>query len=77
MPHPARQVAGIARAAIGEILAVARGAGPVTPEESARRLSVCRGCEHFALDSGRCSQCGCYIRIKIGWRDQTCPADKW
>jgi hypothetical protein len=56
---------------------VAHGMPTVDDAEKARRLAICRECEHF--DAGRCRLCGCFMAIKSAMALEKCPHDppKW
>jgi hypothetical protein len=60
---------------------VIAGMPETSPEEKARRLEICRGCDYFEPASARClaAGCGCYLELKAGWADQGCPLEppKW
>jgi len=40
------------------------------------RLNICNQCEYKG-SFGRCSQCGCIIRLKVLWKNTECPKGKW
>jgi hypothetical protein len=56
---------------------VASGGELATPEERARRLAICEGCEFFK--GRRCVKCGCRLRAKVAMASEHCPLDppKW
>lgn len=41
------------------------------------RLTLCNSCEFFNSDSGRCSKCGCFMKIKAKIQAAKCPIGKW
>jgi hypothetical protein len=41
------------------------------------RFSTCKSCDKFDSDSSNCSECGCFIPMKIGMLNEKCPIDKW
>lgn len=45
--------------------------------EYARRLEICRDCEH--LSGGTCLKCGCYCEFRAARKDSHCPlkSKKW
>lgn len=54
----------------------------VTPvEEIQRRLDICSKCENFDPSgfnrTGRCTECGCSIKLKIRMASAECPVSKW
>ena len=46
-------------------------------EETARRLTLCRGCDH--LQNGMCVLCGCYVELRAAKARMRCPnvPGKW
>ena len=40
------------------------------------RWDICLGCEFFK-DSGRCSKCGCFMKVKTQFIHASCPVGKW
>ena len=40
------------------------------------RNNICDACENMRSD-GRCSECGCSMKIKAKWASAKCPAGKW
>ena len=63
----AQSVAQVAQSAIqgGDVLA--------TSEEVERRLGICRKCDKFVHESGRCVLCGCFMHLKARAKALTCP----
>jgi hypothetical protein len=41
------------------------------------RLSICKSCEFFDLQSQRCYKCGCFMAIKTYLKAEKCPIGKW
>ena len=41
-----------------------------------KRNNICDKCDNMRSD-GRCSSCGCYMKIKAKWAVAKCPANKW
>jgi hypothetical protein len=66
---------------------VAAGMPRASAEVVAARLAICEACPHLIRPDYRCGLlpgqgaqgggCGCYVRTKAAWADQTCPAGKW
>jgi len=77
MPSPVRQAVSAAGALCAEAKAILKSAAAVTPEESARRMEICEQCEFFKADEARCTQCGCYMKVKTKFRTASCPKGKW
>jgi hypothetical protein len=48
-----------------------------------QRLKICEGCplllraEGQAMTTVRCGDCGCFVYVKSGLKDFTCPQGKW
>lgn len=40
------------------------------------RLSTCRACPKFTLEE-RCTECGCFMKVKTAFVTSKCPLDKW
>jgi len=50
----------------------------LTPEELAiKRLEICEKCPSLSKDSGRCAECGCFIKAKTRINFEECPLEKW
>lgn len=54
---------------------VATGMQRATDDVVAQRLTKCLTCHQHC--DGRCMACGCYVKIKASWAEQTCPLDQW
>jgi rubrerythrin len=63
-----------AKAATGHIKA---GLPQTSDEEKERRAAICESCDQLNKEEYRCNVCGCFLKYKISWADQTCPRDKW
>lgn len=62
---------------LGESLAsIAKsGVAVASKEEHNRRYQICAECVNFT--NGRCSICGCFMKIKAKFAAMRCPADFW
>lgn len=53
----------------------------VSPEDSRRRHSICKGCEHFIrstmISPHTCALCSCVVSLKVRLATEKCPAGKW
>lgn len=50
---------------------------PEVPGDVANaRLALCEACPAFQSDQS-CSECGCYMPVKVGLVSASCPLDKW
>lgn len=76
-PPRGHQIRSFAGAVVAECGAALAGEPAVEPEEKARRISICEGCECFIATDRRCSECGCWVDAKAGFRTQQCPEGKW
>lgn len=47
-----------------------------SPEEHARRLTTCMGCEYVTADR-TCTQCGCPVVMMAQFNFKTCPKGYW
>lgn len=81
VPGITTQARNLAGAMIAEGKAILTGKEPVSDEEIARRLAICKApCAKLAGDpegNPRCAECGCYVKRKTRWRSQSCPLGKW
>lgn len=57
--------------AINQRIAAMPAAQKAPPEEYARRLGLCQGCNE--LLSGTCRKCGCYVELRAVRRNSACP----
>lgn len=48
---------------------------PVSLQE--RRLAICEQCPRYQVDGSRCGVCGCQMRLKAAWEQETCPEGRW
>lgn len=57
----------------------ADGLQKVSDETYATRLGACANCESCDTLNWICREksCGCQLKIKAGWRSETCPQGKW
>jgi hypothetical protein len=53
------------------------GKDAISQYEKDRRLKICSGCIYWKEDSMRCQSCGCFMKIKAGFRSVKCPIGKW
>jgi hypothetical protein len=45
--------------------------------EHARRLDICRKCDRYEADAGRCRECGCFVSLKARIAALDCPLGRW
>jgi hypothetical protein len=48
---------------------------PVPDEVQEQRMSICHQCNKFR--NGRCTECGCFMRVKTKFSEVECPIGKW
>jgi len=49
----------------------------VSAEDGFRRLELCRFCDKFDSKTERCSECGCFMKVKTQLASASCPLGKW
>lgn len=73
LPPLTTQAKNFTKAVVGHVKS---GLSKASNEVYEKRLETCRSCNNMRSDS-RCSNCGCNIKIKASWHEQTCPLNKW
>ena len=76
-PSALKMAKGLVSSIKDEVIARATQQPALDPQEIERRLTLCRGCEHFIKASSRCSKCGCFMAFKSRLRSAHCPIGKW
>lgn len=58
---------------------VANGLPQTSDPEQEKRLNICKECDKYIDNGGdpRCSECGCFLKIKTSWAGESCPLKKW
>lgn len=41
------------------------------------RMEICYGCDMFIEDGERCSECGCFLSVKVSLFAEECPIGMW
>ena len=41
------------------------------------RLAICESCDRYMPESGQCSICMCYMKLKCAMANMECPLQKW
>lgn len=60
------------------VKAVANKKQIVSPElDAKKRLDICNKCQFLDKNGGRCTECGCFVTIKVKMHFESCPLDKW
>jgi hypothetical protein len=67
----------LARFTVASAKHIANGLKIVTEEEQIRRREICHGCDKFNREDQTCTNCGCFVPIKITWDSERCPLSKW
>tara|TARA_R100000734_G_scaffold19149_1_gene18616 strand:- start:1742 stop:1978 length:237 start_codon:yes stop_codon:yes gene_type:complete len=63
---------------IVEVFKFAKTGAEITDRATfAKRWSTCLTCDYFLHKSSRCSQCGCFMKVKAKMNSAKCPKNKW
>jgi hypothetical protein len=64
-----------------------KGKQVIVPQEVAEeRWEICKGCPYLKYDEtnpdtnkkdGRCTECGCFMNVKVHYATAECPIGKW
>ena len=64
-----------------------KGSQVIAPQEIAqRRWDICKGCDKLLYDEtnpdtnkkdGRCTECGCFMNVKVHYAVAECPIGNW
>ena len=58
----------------------------VQKEIAEERWEICKGCQYLKYDEtnpdtnkkdGRCTECGCFMNVKVHYATAECPVGKW
>jgi hypothetical protein len=49
----------------------------VEQEIQEKRMSICNTCDFFNKSQNRCRKCGCYMSMKVKFKDVKCPISLW
>lgn len=47
------------------------------PTFASKRWSICMDCEKLFRPTRQCKVCGCFMKIKVRIKSQSCPLGKW
>jgi len=47
----------------------------LSSEEERKRFDICLSCQYY--ENGRCSQCGCFMKVKVKFSTSKCPVGLW
>jgi len=68
----------MAKGFAGSMVEYVKKGRPKRPEAEVERiLTICRVCDEFDRQRGRCYLCGCKMKVKITWATTKCPLKKW
>lgn len=62
---------------VKDVVTLTEGSAIVSEDEQKNRLSICQECEFFEKLNSRCSQCGCFMKVKTKFTISKCPIQKW
>jgi hypothetical protein len=51
--------------------------GRVPKEVAYTRYDICKGCDKLNSITKTCSECGCFMRLKVTLPNAHCPLHKW
>lgn len=62
----------------GKIVSSALQGNKTLVEDEIRehRISICRVCPKFTPEE-RCTECGCFMKVKVAFVTSVCPIGKW
>lgn len=41
------------------------------------RYDICKSCDQFNVTLYTCKQCGCFMKVKVKFKNSACPLAKW
>ena len=87
LPPASQMVRNIATDHWKSLKAWIKGSQVIAPQEIAqKRWDICMGCDRLLYDEtnpdtgkidGRCTECGCFMNVKVHYAVAKCPIDKW
>lgn len=78
MEEGVKMAKGMSSLAIGAASSAMNGKKILSTLELAeKRLVICEKCPSLAKDSGRCMECGCFVKAKARISFEECPLEKW
>ena len=42
-----------------------------------KRMDTCKKCDKYSKFTKRCTECGCFMKIKTNFASSKCPLNKW
>ncbi len=87
LPPASQQVRDIATTHWKSLKSWLKGSQVITTtDEAERRWEICKGCPFLKYDEtnpdtnkkdGRCTECGCFMNIKVHYATAECPIGEW
>ena len=87
LPPTSQMVRNIATDHWRSLKAWIKGSQVIAPQEIAeKRWEICKGCPKLLYDEtnpdtgkkdGRCTECGCFMNVKVHYAVAECPIGKW
>ena len=87
LPSTSRMVRNLAVDHWRSLKAFVKGKQVIVPKEIAEeRWEICKGCPYLKYDEtnpdtnkkdGRCTECGCFMNVKVHYATAECPIGKW
>lgn len=78
MPSVLKQARSLAKTVWTMGKGAATGLPVIVPAEvGLERLLICEACPLYNLQTNRCSECGCFMKVKTQIATATCPKNKW
>lgn len=73
------QMKGFAEFTGKQIKQVSNNSGTIFAEKETqeKRMEICNTCVFFDKDQNRCRKCGCYMSVKVKFKDVKCPMKFW
>ena len=87
LPPASQMIRNLATDHWRSLKAFIKGKQVIVPQEIAEeRWDICKQCEFLKYDvtnpdtnkkDGRCTECGCFMNVKVHYATAECPIDKW
>ena len=87
LPTTSQMIRNLATDHWRSLKAFVKGKQVIVPQEIAeKRWEICKGCPYLKYDEtnpdtnkkdGRCTECGCFMNIKVHYATAKCPIGKW
>ena len=87
LPPASQMIRNLATDHWRSLKAFIKGKQVIVPQEIAeQRWEICKGCPYLKYDEtnpdtnkkdGRCTECGCFMNVKVHYAIAECPIGKW